>query len=114
MKTSLPHPSMLVGPCACSLISEDGCCIGDHSKVMTVGEGPINEMSCEHEEGHATHGWNGKSLQILCANVDELPNKIYELHLRIEDSELDMVVLTECIPKAQVRELAHSHFTVGE
>ena len=115
-KSTLPHPSMLVGPCACSIFSESRQCIGDHSKEMNVREGQFNEMSREHEEGQTTHSWNwnGKSLQILCANVDGLPNKIDELHLRVEDSEPDVVVLTECIPKAQMRELTHSCFTVGE
>ena len=53
------------------------------------------------------------SMPILCASVNGLPNKIDELHVRIEDYE-PYVLLTECFPKAQVRELAHSYFTVGE
>ena len=81
---------MLLGPCACSIINEDGQCIGDHSNVMAVREGPINQMFCEHVNFVCQCAWTGS----------KIPNKIDQPHLRIEDYEPDVFVLTECIPKA--------------
>ena len=53
-------------------------------------------------------------LHILYTNVDGLPNKIDELLLRVEDEQPDVIVLTECIPKAQLRPLSLPFYTVGE
>ena len=54
------------------------------------------------------------NLHVLYTNVDGLPNKMDELLLRVEDEQPDVIVLTECIPKAQLRPLSLSCYTVGE
>ena len=59
-KTRLSHHSMPVGHFACGIVNEDGQSIEDHSKIMTVREGPINEMSCEHANFVCHCEWNSK------------------------------------------------------
>ena len=50
----------------------------------------------------------------MYTNIDGLPNKTDELLLRIEDDKPDIIVLTECIPKAQCRPLSLGCFSVGD
>ena len=68
--------------------------------------------SLGEDHGNHTQLWN--NLHVLYTNVDGLPNKMDELLLRVEDEQPDIIVLTECIPKAQLRPLSLSCYTVGE
>ena len=62
-----------------------------------------------------TQSKNVNQLKILYTNADGLPNKLDELALLAENCAWpDVIVLTEAIPKAQIRPLALGCFTVGD
>ena len=59
-------------------------------------------------------GRGSTGFKVLYTNIDGVPNKMDELLLRIEDDKPDIIVLTECIPKAQCRPLSMACFSVGD
>ena len=108
------YDSASAAQAACQKLLVKSCMVQGEETVC-----PLQSASaCKKGQGKCTgdklHEKLTKGLKVLYTNIDGFPNKADELLLRVEDDKPDIIVLTECIPKAQCKPLSLACFSVGD
>ena len=97
--------------CACLFT---GLADTNHVMQCQCAEQSICKKEPSTRIGGKMHERVMEDLKVFYTNINGFPNKMDELLLRIQDDDPDIIVLTECIPKAQRRPLSIACFSIGD